>query len=164
MFPGEHEFWINQKLEKNLLVSVIAFANLSFAMESFDIGMYRFSIAPSACTSFAECGNKFYICILLCRFVYLSNYPPIPWRDSISRPITPVSSVAGGDDTCAKANNNLMLYSCYRSGKIFDNKNTGCVIWAPADLASLDSPLKVAVATQVCQIFLGKTYQNGKKL
>jgi hypothetical protein len=27
------------------------------------------------------------------------NYYPTPWRDSISRPITPVSSVAGGDDT-----------------------------------------------------------------
>jgi hypothetical protein len=27
------------------------------------------------------------------------NYDPIPWWDSISRPIAPVSSVAGGDDT-----------------------------------------------------------------
>jgi hypothetical protein len=27
------------------------------------------------------------------------KYHPIPWRDSISRPIAPISSVAGGDVT-----------------------------------------------------------------
>jgi hypothetical protein len=27
------------------------------------------------------------------------NYHPIPWRESISRPISPISLVAGGDDT-----------------------------------------------------------------
>jgi hypothetical protein len=30
---------------------------------------------------------------------FILNYHPIPRRDSISRPIAPVSSVAGGDDT-----------------------------------------------------------------
>jgi hypothetical protein len=29
------------------------------------------------------------------------SYHPIPWRDSISRPITSVSSVVGGNDTVA---------------------------------------------------------------
>jgi hypothetical protein len=41
-------------------------------------------------------------CIYLYYYVllfYLLNYNPIPWRDSISRPIAPVSSVAYGDDT-----------------------------------------------------------------
>jgi hypothetical protein len=28
-----------------------------------------------------------------------SSYHPISWRDSISRPIAPVSLVVGGDDT-----------------------------------------------------------------
>jgi hypothetical protein len=27
------------------------------------------------------------------------NYHPLPWRDSISRPLVPVSLVEGGDDT-----------------------------------------------------------------
>jgi hypothetical protein len=34
-----------------------------------------------------------------CQNVDLKNYQPIPWRDSISRPIAPVSSVECGDDT-----------------------------------------------------------------
>jgi hypothetical protein len=32
-------------------------------------------------------------------FYCFKNYHPILWRDSISRPIAPISSVAGGDDT-----------------------------------------------------------------
>jgi hypothetical protein len=32
-------------------------------------------------------------------FFPLKSYHPMPWRDSISRHIAPVSSVAGGDDT-----------------------------------------------------------------
>jgi hypothetical protein len=36
--------------------------------------------------------------VLVIELIKLLNYHPIPWRDSISRPITPVSSVAGGDD------------------------------------------------------------------
>jgi hypothetical protein len=32
-------------------------------------------------------------------FLFKRYSHPIPWRDSISRPIAPVSSVAGGDDT-----------------------------------------------------------------
>jgi hypothetical protein len=31
--------------------------------------------------------------------LFLTTCHPIPWRDSISRPIAPVYSVAGGDDT-----------------------------------------------------------------
>jgi hypothetical protein len=34
-------------------------------------------------------------------FNIFQNYHPVPWRDSISRPIAPVSSVAGGDDTAS---------------------------------------------------------------
>jgi hypothetical protein len=30
---------------------------------------------------------------------FFFSYRPIPWRDSISRPIPPFSSVAGGEDT-----------------------------------------------------------------
>jgi hypothetical protein len=30
--------------------------------------------------------------------VLKATYHPVPWRDSISRPIAPVSTVAGGDD------------------------------------------------------------------
>jgi hypothetical protein len=30
---------------------------------------------------------------------FLKGYHPIPWWDSISRPMAPVSSVVGGDDT-----------------------------------------------------------------
>jgi hypothetical protein len=33
---------------------------------------------------------------------FLKSYHPIPWRDSISRPIAPISSVAGGDDHSAR--------------------------------------------------------------
>jgi hypothetical protein len=32
-------------------------------------------------------------------FIIIKSYHPIPWRDSISRHIVPVSSAAGGDDT-----------------------------------------------------------------
>jgi hypothetical protein len=32
-------------------------------------------------------------------FLSPKSYHPIPWRDSISRPIAPISTVAGGDDT-----------------------------------------------------------------
>jgi hypothetical protein len=31
--------------------------------------------------------------------VFNMSYRPMPWRDSISRPMAPVSSVAGGYDT-----------------------------------------------------------------
>jgi hypothetical protein len=31
-------------------------------------------------------------------YLFLKSYHPIPLRDSISRPIAPVSSMAGGDD------------------------------------------------------------------
>jgi hypothetical protein len=37
--------------------------------------------------------------LLSARQPFLKSHHPIPWRDSISRYIAPVSSVAGGDNT-----------------------------------------------------------------
>jgi hypothetical protein len=42
------------------------------------------------------------LCIIIYNFNYnylFFKYHPIPWRDSISLPVAPVSSMAGGDDT-----------------------------------------------------------------
>jgi hypothetical protein len=33
------------------------------------------------------------------KIFFYTSYHPIPWRDSISRPIAPISWVAGGDGT-----------------------------------------------------------------
>jgi hypothetical protein len=40
------------------------------------------------------------------------NFHPIPWRDSIPRPIDPVSSVAGRDDTTRHA----VREQCFKEG------------------------------------------------
>jgi hypothetical protein len=42
------------------------------------------------------------------------KYHPIPWRDSISRPIAPISSMAGSDDYARPSQKMLQLYSLSR--------------------------------------------------
>jgi hypothetical protein len=42
------------------------------------------------------------VAVIFLKFIFLNffkSYRPVPWQDSISRPIAPISSVAGGDDT-----------------------------------------------------------------
>jgi hypothetical protein len=47
----------------------------------------------------APSGGKITYVHMMQSFFRFKNYHPVPWRDSISRPIAPVSSVAGGDYT-----------------------------------------------------------------
>jgi hypothetical protein len=47
------------------------------------------------------------------------NYHPIPWRDSISRPITTVSMVAGGDDTTRQRRQGGKKVLCIHSREFY---------------------------------------------
>jgi hypothetical protein len=82
--------------------------------------------------SFLKCSSTFILCLrilvprylltvyleavafnfeILRTFKYFLSYHPIPWRDSISRLIAPVSSRAGGDDTTRPRLQSLFLDS-----------------------------------------------------
>jgi hypothetical protein len=55
-------------------------------------------------TRWVQCGKSLYVMFpaLVSRVIeygFNKNYHPIPWRDSISRPIAPISGAAGGDVT-----------------------------------------------------------------
>jgi hypothetical protein len=57
--------------------------------------------------------------------VFFQSYHPIcrnvPWRASISRPIAPVTSVAGGEDTSRPRLQGMMFYLLYFDKHLSEN-------------------------------------------
>jgi hypothetical protein len=78
---------LNGRVAKSFFAASQLFLRQTFAMKKCPFQMIKYERQALLMT----CFTKSY-------FFKFKNYHPLPWRDSISRSISPISSVAGGDD------------------------------------------------------------------